>query len=52
MRELTTHLCKRLVAEHYAAIGAANGSDSGEPALFYFFRFLLGTLIWRRLLGC
>ncbi|KAI3424360.1 hypothetical protein D9Q98_009913 [Chlorella vulgaris] len=28
MRELTTHLCKRLVAEHYAAIGAANGSDS------------------------
>ena len=29
MKECTHHLCKRLVAEHYAAVGARNGSDSG-----------------------
>ena len=29
MKELTAHLCKRLVAEHYAATNAANGSDEG-----------------------
>ena len=29
MKELTHHLCKRLVAEHYASINARTGSDSG-----------------------
>lgn len=29
MKELTHHLCKRLVAEHYASLGARTGSDSG-----------------------
>lgn len=32
MREATQHLCKRLVAEHYAAINARSGSDSGQAA--------------------
>jgi hypothetical protein len=30
MREAAGHLCKRLVAERYAATGVANGSDSDE----------------------
>lgn len=29
MKETTHHLCKRLVAEHYAAMNARSGSDSG-----------------------
>lgn len=32
LKELTTHLCKRLVAEHYAASNAHAGSDE-EGAL-------------------
>ncbi len=28
MKECTNHLCKRLVGEHYAATGAASGSDT------------------------
>ena len=33
MKELTHHLCKRLVAEHYAALKAHNGSDSGGQGM-------------------